>query len=228
MVAVGLRHRPDDRVRDGPPAAPMSPPASWASTGNNHSWRPAGAWSSPRTSTRPTSRWPASTAWTRCGALLISGGISCGPGPLTPRRSATGPTRGPSGSRCCTGRTMPWRPPHRAPAPTSAPRAAGSGPSPTSMRTAYCRPATPERACCTRPPPRSSPRSATNGTGWPARVPLDNNKAVMRSVVRVHAAGVSRCRLAQYMGCLTGGSASAASGAAQPGKEQHRREVGDT
>ena len=23
------------------------------------------------------------------------------------------------------------------------------------------------RACCTRPPPRSSPRSATNGTGWP-------------------------------------------------------------
>ena len=47
---------------------------------DNHSWRPAAAWSSPRTSTRPTSRWPASTAWTRCGALLISGGISCGPG----------------------------------------------------------------------------------------------------------------------------------------------------
>ena len=60
-------------------------------------------------------------------------------------------------------------------------------------------------------------------------VPATNNEAVMRSVVRVHAAGVSRCRLAQYMGCLTGGgSASAASGAAQPGKEQHRREVGDT
>ena len=37
-------------------------------------------------------------------------------------------------------------------------QAAGSGPSPTSTRTAYCRPATPERACCTRPPPRSSPR----------------------------------------------------------------------
>ena len=33
---------------------------------------------------------------------------------------------------------------------------------------ASCRPATPERACCTRPPPRSSPRSITNGTGWPA------------------------------------------------------------
>ena len=45
-----------------PSAAPGSPPASWASTGNNHSWRPAGGWSSPRTSTRPTSRWPASTA----------------------------------------------------------------------------------------------------------------------------------------------------------------------
>ena len=38
------------------------------------------------------------------------------------------------------------------------------------------------------------------------QLPLDNNKAVMRSVVRVHAAGVSRCRLAQYMGCLTGGA----------------------
>jgi hypothetical protein len=25
----------------------MLPPASWASTGNNQSWRPAGAWSSP-------------------------------------------------------------------------------------------------------------------------------------------------------------------------------------
>ena len=47
-------------------------------------------------------------------------------------------------------------------------RAAGSGPSPTSTRTASCRPATPQRACCTRPPPRSSPRSATSGTGWPA------------------------------------------------------------
>ena len=47
------------------------------------------------------------------------------------------------------------------------PRAAGSGPSPTSTRTASCRPATPQRACCTRPPPRSSPRSATSGTGWP-------------------------------------------------------------
>ena len=97
----------------------MSPPASWASTGSNHSWRPAAAWSSPPTSTRPTSRWPASTAWTRCGAGPISGGISCGPGPLTPRRSATGPMRGPSGSRCCTGRTTRWRPPHRAPTPAS-------------------------------------------------------------------------------------------------------------
>ena len=105
-----------------------------------------------------------------------------GPGPLTPRRSATGAMRGPSGSRCCTGRTMRWRPPHRAPTPTSAPRAAGSAPSPTSTRTAYCRPATPERACCTRPPPRSSPPSATNGTGWPGTrtcrsLPLDNNTA---------------------------------------------------
>ena len=36
---------------------------------------------------------------------------------------------------------------------------------------------------------------------WPT-----NNISVMRSVVRVHAAGVSRCRLAQYMGCLTGGA----------------------
>ena len=39
--------------------------------------------------------------------------------------------------------------------------------SPTSTRTVYCRTATPQRACCTRPLPRSSPRSATHGTGWP-------------------------------------------------------------
>ena len=97
-----------------PPAAPGSPPASWASTGSRPRWRPAAAWSSPRTSTRPTSRWPASTGLTRCGAGPISGGISCGPGPRTPRRSATGAMRGPSGSRCCTGRTTPWRPPRRA------------------------------------------------------------------------------------------------------------------
>ena len=44
------------------------------------------------------------------------------------------------------------------PAPASAPRAAGSGRSPTSMRIASCRPPTRQRACCTRPPPRSSPR----------------------------------------------------------------------
>ena len=88
----------------------------------------------------------------------ISGGISRGPGLLTPRRSATGATRGPSGSRCCTGRTTRSRPPHRAPTPMSASRAAGSGRSPTSMRIAYCRPPTRQRACCTPPPPRSSPR----------------------------------------------------------------------
>src|ERR1017187_5888237 len=58
----------------------MSRPGSWASTGSNRSWRPAAAWSSPPISTRLISRWPASTAWTRCGVLLISGGISCGPG----------------------------------------------------------------------------------------------------------------------------------------------------
>jgi hypothetical protein len=122
------------------------------------SWRPAAAWSSPRISTRPISRWPASTARTRCGVSLTSGGISCGPGPLTPRRSATGATRGWSGSPCCTGRTTRWPPPHPAPTPARTPRAAGSGPSLTSTRTASCRPATPQRACCTRPPPRSSPR----------------------------------------------------------------------
>ena len=59
---------------------------------------------------------------------------------------------------------------------------------------------------------------------WPT-----NNKAVMRSVVRVHAAGVSRRRLAQYMGCLTGG-APRVRRPERPsqGKKQHRREVGDT
>ena len=84
--------------------------------------------------------------------LLISGSISCLPGPRTPRRSATGPTRVPSGSQCCTGRTTRSRPPHRAPTPTRTPPAAVSGPSPTSTRTAYSRPATPPRACCIWPP----------------------------------------------------------------------------
>jgi Transposase IS66 family len=65
--------------------------------------------------------------------------------------------RGPSGLRCCTGRTTRWPPPHPAPMPARMPPAAGSGPSPTSTRTACSRPTTPERACCTRPPPRSSP-----------------------------------------------------------------------
>src|ERR1035437_9285198 len=102
----------------------MSRPGSWASTGSNRSWRPAAAWSSPPISTRLISRWPASTAWTRCGVLLISGGISCGPGPLIPRRSATGAMRGPSGSGCCIGSTTRWRPPRRAPRPTRTPRAA--------------------------------------------------------------------------------------------------------
>ena len=37
------------------------------------------------------------------------------------------------------------------------------------------------------------------------QLPLDNNKAVMRSVVRVHAAGVSRRWLARGRQCLTGG-----------------------
>ena len=81
----------------------------------------------------------------------------CGPGPLTPRRLAPGPGRGSSGSRCCTGPTTRWRLPHPAPGPASTPTAAGSGPSPTSTHTACSRPATPQRACCTRPPPRSSP-----------------------------------------------------------------------
>src|SRR6266571_2250669 len=103
----------------------MSPPASWAPAGNNRRWRPAAAWSSPRASTRPTSRWPPSTASTRCGVSATSGGISCGPGPLTPRRSATGAMRGPNGSRCCTGRTTRWPPPSPAPAPTRTPPAAG-------------------------------------------------------------------------------------------------------
>ena len=79
-------------------------------------------WSSPRTSTRRISRWPPSTASTRSGARPISGGISCGPGPRTPRRSATGAMRGPSGSRCCTGPTTPWPPPHPAPTLTSTPQ----------------------------------------------------------------------------------------------------------
>ena len=43
-------------------------------------------------------------------------------GAAHPRRSATGATRGPSGSRYYTGRTTRSRLPHRAPTPTSAPR----------------------------------------------------------------------------------------------------------
>ena len=43
------------------------------------------------------------------------------------------------------------------------PLAAGSGPSPTSTRTAYCRPATPQRACCT---PAAAKVIATLNNEW--------------------------------------------------------------
>ena len=91
----------------------------WASTWSRPRWRRARGWSSPRIPIRRISRWPASTALTRCGAgrdiwWAFSGGL----GPLSPRRSATGAMRGPSGSRCWTGPITPWRPPCRAPMAT--------------------------------------------------------------------------------------------------------------
>src|ERR1039457_3565989 len=92
-------------------------------TGREHTALQAGRWSSPRTSARRISRWPASTASTRCGAGLISGGIPCGPGPRTPRRPATGAMRGPGGSRRCPGPATPWPPPHSPPHPAPGTRA---------------------------------------------------------------------------------------------------------
>ena len=72
--------------------------------------------SSPPTSTGLTSPWPASTAWTRSGALPISAGTSCGPAPPTLTSWASGARRGPSGSPSCTGPTTPWPRPFPAPA----------------------------------------------------------------------------------------------------------------
>ena len=101
----------DDRVRDGPlpQRRCRCRPAGHRPGADRAGGRHAGYIS--LDFTMPISRWPASTAWTRCGVSAISAGISCAPGPLTPRRSATGAMRGPSGSRCCTGRTTPSRPP---------------------------------------------------------------------------------------------------------------------
>ena len=121
VVAMGLRHRRHHRVRDG--HLPLRPVAAGqlGIDREQAALEAAAAWSSPRTSTRPTSRWPSSRRdplW--CFAHIRRYFLRAGP--RTPRRSATGPTRGPSGSQCCTGRTTPSRPPCRAPRPTRTPR----------------------------------------------------------------------------------------------------------
>ena len=62
------------------------------------------------------------------------------------------------------------------------PPAAGNAPSPTSTRTASCRPATPPRACCT---PAAAKVIATLSNEWDGlarhqdlpQLPLDNNEA---------------------------------------------------
>ena len=98
----------------------------------------------PRISTRPTSRWPASTAFDRSGAGP-SAVFPGGPGPRTPRRSATGATRGPSGS-------LLYRAHHALAAATPGTDAHADAAGrwqrafTISTRTASCRPATPGKA----------------------------------------------------------------------------------
>ena len=167
VVAVGLRHRPDDRVRDGylPRRRCRRRPAAHRPGTITAGGRPR-----PGHLLGLPQGLPVAGLHRRRGPVVVLGSYPAvfpagrGRSPRGARRLGRSVDRADRGAVPGAPRAGGHHTGHRRPPARPGPLAAGP---PTSTRTVYCRTATPQRACCTRPLPRSSPRSATHGTGWP-------------------------------------------------------------